>query len=236
MKQSTTPVVDDKTFVKAHIYIDHGQSVIAKSTYEGLRGALKTCNARRILLFLGRAFKHDVDIMAIAEAEGMLQKAKEHEELIIACKELGQTLRHFRGDVSTELQETRDWKLLELPQVIEADDFDAMSDWLEQAGMILLAIDDYNQPENVAQRLFSKLSVGKELICTSKQKGYQNWLDQLENLLLLGDRVELLMWINKARNHIRCLERRAVQGIPNTVGDRRRKVLESAQLAFRTAG
>lgn len=229
------PVITDQMMARAELYLAHGQTLIAPSTYTMLRGAYNTRNFERLEVALHRAAKHDADIMAIAEAEGMLEKAAAHEEMITSCKELGDTLRRFRGDVSFELEQERDWKLIELPQILEADDFDAMTDWLESAGMILLAIDSYNQPSCVAQRLHSKLAVGMELICPSKQQAFQNWLNQLENLLLLDDRVELLVWINKARNHMRCLMLRAKEGIPNTVGDKRRKVIEKAQLAFITA-
>lgn len=229
------PTITDEMMARAETYLAHGQTLIAPSTYTMLRGAYNTRNFERLETALRRSEKHDADILAIAEAETMLQKAMEHEELVTACKELGETLRRYRGDVSYELQSERDWKLLELPQILVADDFDAMTDWLEQAGMILLAIDDFNQPSAVAQRLHDKLTVGKELICPSKQQAFKDWLDQLETLLLLGDRVELLVWINKARNHMRCLMLRAKTGIPNTVGDKRRKEIQKAQLAFITA-
>jgi hypothetical protein len=229
------PTMNDKMRATVELYLAHGEGIIAKSTYQMLRGAFRTRNIERLEMALSRAKKHDADIRAIAEAEAMLSKANEQEELMATCSQLGDTLRNYRGEVSYELEQDRQWKLIELPQLLEAYDFDAMTEWLEQAGMILLAIDDHNQPSAIAQRMRNKLTVGAELICPAKQEAFRAWLDRLENLLMLDDRVELLVWINKARDHMRCLELRSKEGIPNTVGEPRRRQLEQAQLAFATA-
>lgn len=236
MKQSNTAVIDDKTRKLAQLYVQYGQGIIADSTYKGLRGALNNCNAERLELFLTRAYKHDAAIRersALEEEHLELLMSEATAELINDCTELGETLMHISGEISEKLDAERKSHMLTLGKCTLTGNEQKLKAWMQTAGEILLKIQDYNSPANVAKRLRIKLKAGAGLVCETKQAQFQRYLDNLDNLILLNDRVELEVWTHKAHNHLRSMAIEAIKGIPQTVGTKRRREIESAQNRFK---